>query len=68
MKEIYKRRYVNDNIVEENIIFSSEDDDKITTFLINFAKKNNYIKFGKILVNQQDKDIIILLGNEKGLI
>lgn len=68
MKEIYKRRYVNDSVAEEDILFSSKSEDEINEFLNDFVERNNYIKFGKIWVNQDDNNLVILLGNEEGLI
>lgn len=68
MKEIYKRRYVNDSVAEEDILFSSKSEDEINEFLNDVVERNNYIKFGKIWVNQDDNNLVILLGNEEGLI
>lgn len=68
MKEIYKRRYANDSVVEEDILFSSKSEDEINNFLNNFVEKNNYVRFGKIWINKNDNNLVILLGNEEGLI
>lgn len=68
MKEIYKRRYINDNVVEEDILFSSKSEDEINNFLNDFVKNNDYVKFGKIWINKNDSNLVILLGNEEGLI
>lgn len=68
MKEIYKRRYVNDSVAEEDILFSSKSEDEINNFLNDFVENNNYVRFGKIWINKNDNNLVILLGNEEGLI
>lgn len=68
MKEIYKRRYANDSVVEEDILFSSKSEDEINNFLNDFVENNNYVRFGKIWINKNDNNLVILLGNEEGLI
>lgn len=68
MKEIYKRRYVNDSVAEEDILFSSKSEDEINNFLNDFVENNNYVRFGKIWINKNANNLVILLGNEEGLI
>lgn len=68
MKEIYKRRYADDNVVEEDILLSSNNEDKINVFLNDYAKKNGYFKSGNIWININDNNQIIVVGNGDGLI